>query len=131
MNVCADMDGWMRTQWSLSVWWGRSSGGTLLPRWNADYKNKPQNKQKLCYLTCQDCSFLFKFALIVTSMTDCPSILCKHNIFCCFGVSFFLTAHFISCTNLVKCSQLTCLRMSVGVGLGLLGWLDVAPHVDR
>ena len=57
MNVCADMDGWMRTQWSLSVWWGRSSGGTLLPRWNADYKNKPQNKQKLCYLTCQDCNF--------------------------------------------------------------------------
>ena len=45
-----------------------------------------------------------------------------HNIFCCFGVSFFLTAHFISCRNLVRCSQLTCLWMSVGVGLGLLGW---------
>ena len=69
----------MRTQWSLSVWWGRSSGGTLLPRWNADYKNKPQNKQKLSFLTCQDCSFIssLRGALMVTSMSDSPSILCK------------------------------------------------------
>ena len=92
MNVCADMDGWMRTQWSLSVWWGRSSGGTLLPRWNADYKNKPQNKQKLCCFTCQDCSILFKFAMKSLSNFDVRLSLHplqSHNNFCCFGVSFF------------------------------------------
>ena len=134
MNVCADMDGWMRTQWSLSVWWGRSSGGTLLPRWNADYKNKPQNKQKLCCLTCQDCSILFKFAMKSLSNFDVRLSLHplqSHNNFCCFGVSVFLTAHSLSRTNLVRCSQLPYLWMSVVVGMDRWGWVDVAPHVGR
>ena len=84
-----------------------------------------QTKTMLSHVS-RFCSFLFKFAHYSNfDVRLSLHPLQAHNNFCCFVLSFFE----LPCTNLVRCSQLTYLWISVVVGMDRWGWVDVAPHV--